>query len=142
MPDDRGLAPSSRAGAVRGWPDRGRPRTPRLAATQRAARREQRMPRGRRRRFAAHRHALGSAAHTPDAHRYGPLVERAPIGTLVNTHSDGDHWWANQEVAAAEIIATEAASAVMEDESPAEMKRFGALASALPPPRPLPVADP
>ena len=89
------------------------------------------MPRGRRRRFAAHRHALGSAAHTPDAHRYGPLVERAPIGTLVNTHSDGDHWWANQEVAAAEIIATEAASAVMEDESPAEMKRFGALAGAL-----------
>ena len=60
-----------------------------------------------------------------------PLVERAPIGTLVNTHFDGDHWWGNQEVPAAEIIATEAASAVMEDESPAQMKRFGALAGAL-----------
>jgi glyoxylase-like metal-dependent hydrolase (beta-lactamase superfamily II) len=60
-----------------------------------------------------------------------PLVERAPTGTLVNTHSDGDHWWGNQEVPGAEIIATEAAAAVMKDESPAEMKRFGALAGAL-----------
>jgi cyclase len=60
-----------------------------------------------------------------------PLIEEAPIETLVNTHSDGDHWWGNQEVRGAEIIATESASAVMEDESPAEMKRFGALASAL-----------
>jgi cyclase len=60
-----------------------------------------------------------------------PLTEKAPIETVVNTHSDGDHWWGNQEVAEAEIIATESASAVMEDESPAEMKRFGALAGAL-----------
>ena len=60
-----------------------------------------------------------------------PLIEKAPIQTLVNTHSDGDHWWGNQEVAGSEIIATEAARAVMEDESPAEMKRFGALARAL-----------
>jgi cyclase len=60
-----------------------------------------------------------------------PLIEKAPIETLVNTHSDGDHWWGNQEVPAAEIIATEAARAVMGSESPAEMKRFGALARAL-----------
>jgi cyclase len=60
-----------------------------------------------------------------------PLIQRAPIKTLVNTHSDGDHWWGNQEVSAAEIIATESASAVMEDESPAEMQRFRALAGAL-----------
>ena len=60
-----------------------------------------------------------------------PLIRAAPIETLVNTHSDGDHWWGNQEVIGAEIIATEAAAAVMEDESPAEMKRFGALAGAL-----------
>jgi glyoxylase-like metal-dependent hydrolase (beta-lactamase superfamily II) len=60
-----------------------------------------------------------------------PLIEKAPIETLVNTHSDGDHWWGNQEVAAAEIIATDAAAAVMGDQSPAEMKRFGALAEAL-----------
>ena len=60
-----------------------------------------------------------------------PLIAEAPIETLVNTHSDGDHWWGNQEVSAAEIVATEAAAAVMRDESPAEMKRFGWLASAL-----------
>jgi cyclase len=60
-----------------------------------------------------------------------PLVRAAPIETLVNTHSDGDHWWENQEVRGAEIIATEAAAAVMEDESPADMKRFGALAGAM-----------
>jgi cyclase len=60
-----------------------------------------------------------------------PLIAEAPIGTLVNTHSDGDHWWGNQEVAGAEIIATEAAAAVMEEESPAEMKRFGLLAGTL-----------
>ncbi|MGH2952575.1 MAG: MBL fold metallo-hydrolase [Solirubrobacterales bacterium] len=60
-----------------------------------------------------------------------PLTEKAPIETLVNTHSDGDHWWGNQEVPGVEIIATEAAAAVMGDGSPAEMKRFGALAGAL-----------
>jgi cyclase len=60
-----------------------------------------------------------------------PLIENAPIETLVNTHSDGDHWWGNQEVADGEIIATDAATAVMKDQSPAEMKRFGALAAAL-----------
>jgi cyclase len=60
-----------------------------------------------------------------------PLIEKAPIETLVNTHSDGDHWWGNQEVPVAEIISTEAAAAVMGGESPAEIKRFGALARAL-----------
>ena len=61
----------------------------------------------------------------------GPLTEPAPIRTLVNSHSDGDHWWGNQELQGAEIIATDAALAVMEHESPAEMKRFEALAGAL-----------
>jgi glyoxylase-like metal-dependent hydrolase (beta-lactamase superfamily II) len=37
----------------------------------------------------------------------------------------------NQEVPAAQIIATESARAVMEAQSPAEMKRFGSLARAL-----------
>ncbi|HEX6021340.1 MAG TPA: MBL fold metallo-hydrolase [Solirubrobacter sp.] len=60
-----------------------------------------------------------------------PLVANAPITTLVNTHSDGDHWWGNSEVAAAEIITTASAKAVMDTQSPAEMKRFGALARAL-----------
>ncbi|HEX8854682.1 MAG TPA: MBL fold metallo-hydrolase [Thermoleophilaceae bacterium] len=60
-----------------------------------------------------------------------PLIEKAPIETLVNTHSDGDHWWGNQEVQGAEIIATESATAVMEAQSPTEMKRFRALTGAL-----------
>jgi cyclase len=60
-----------------------------------------------------------------------PLIEQAPIEALVNTHSDGDHWWGNQEITGVEIIATESARAVMEAESPAEMKRFGALAGTL-----------
>lgn len=60
-----------------------------------------------------------------------PLTERAPIAALVNSHSDGDHWWGNQELAGAEIVATEAAAAVMAEQSPAEMRRFGALARAV-----------
>jgi cyclase len=60
-----------------------------------------------------------------------PLIANAPIETLVNTHSDGDHWWGNQEIGGAEIVATDAAAAVMEDQSPAEMKRFGLLANAM-----------
>jgi cyclase len=60
-----------------------------------------------------------------------PLVERAPIATLVNSHSDGDHWWGNQELAGAGIVATEAAAAVMAEQSPAEMRRFGALTRAV-----------
>lgn len=60
-----------------------------------------------------------------------PLTGKAPIETLVNTHSDGDHWWGNQELAGVEIVATDAAAAVMRTQSPREMKRFGALARAL-----------
>jgi cyclase len=60
-----------------------------------------------------------------------PLIAQAPIETLVNTHSDGDHWWGNQEVAGAEILVTEAAAEVMAKQSPGEMKRFGLLARAL-----------
>jgi cyclase len=60
-----------------------------------------------------------------------PLTEQAPVATLVNSHSDGDHWWGNQEVAGAEIVATEAAAAVMAEQSPAEMRRFGALSRAV-----------
>ena len=62
---------------------------------------------------------------------FAPLVEKAPIATVVNTHSDGDHWWGNQEIEGAEIIATDAAAAVMREQSPAEMRRFGALAAVL-----------
>lgn len=60
-----------------------------------------------------------------------PLVERAPIATVVNTHSDGDHWWGNQLVAGSEIVATEAAARVMAGQSPDEMQRFGRVGAAL-----------
>jgi cyclase len=60
-----------------------------------------------------------------------PLTTEAPIKTLVNSHSDGDHWWGNPEVLGAEIVATEAAVAVMSEQSPGEMKRFGRLAVGL-----------
>jgi cyclase len=60
-----------------------------------------------------------------------PLLRTAPIATVVNTHSDGDHWWGNQLVAHAEIVATEAAAAVMAHQSPSEMRRFGAVGAAL-----------
>jgi glyoxylase-like metal-dependent hydrolase (beta-lactamase superfamily II) len=60
-----------------------------------------------------------------------PLTADAPIATLVNTHSDGDHWWGNQELEGRQIIATDAAAAVMATQSPGEMKRFGALARIL-----------
>jgi cyclase len=60
-----------------------------------------------------------------------PLAADAPIERVVNTHSDGDHWWGNSELPDAEIIATEAAAAVMSEQSPAEMQRFGALAGGL-----------
>ncbi len=59
-----------------------------------------------------------------------PLTADAPIQTLVNSHSDGDHWWGNSLVAA-EATATDAAAAVMARQSPAEMKRFRALAAVL-----------
>lgn len=60
-----------------------------------------------------------------------PLLEGAPIATVVNSHSDGDHWWGNQLVAGAEIVATQAAAEIMDRQSPAEMQRFGRLAAAL-----------
>lgn len=42
------------------------------------------------------------------------LTGRAPIRTVVNTHANGDHWWGNQLVADAEIIASRACRAEMD----------------------------
>jgi len=48
-----------------------------------------------------------------------PITDRFPIATLVNTHSDGDHFFGNELVAArgVEIIASAAAAELMTQES-------------------------
>lgn len=51
-------------------------------------------------------------------------LKTAPIRTVVNTHSDGDHWWGNQLTQAREIIATERAARVMAHEGPELMKKL------------------
>ena len=57
----------------------------------------------------------------------------APITQLVNTHSDGDHWWGNQLLPDARRITSRASAAVMEREAgaPAEFERFRRLAATL-----------
>ena len=44
-----------------------------------------------------------------------PVTGGAPIGTLVNTHANGDHCFGNQLLEGAEIIATEACAEEFED---------------------------
>ena len=48
----------------------------------------------------------------------------ARIGTLVNTHQNGDHWFGNALVENAEIIATERAAAAMAHELPSLLDGF------------------
>ncbi len=56
---------------------------------------------------------------------FRPMLKSAPIGQVVNTHSDGDHWFGNSATGAAEIIATKTASRRMTRHSPREMKALG-----------------
>lgn len=48
----------------------------------------------------------------------------SPITTLVNTHGDGDHWYGNALLGGAEIIASEAAKAQMQEEPPSMLTRM------------------
>jgi glyoxylase-like metal-dependent hydrolase (beta-lactamase superfamily II) len=62
-----------------------------------------------------------------------PATAAAAITHLVNTHSDGDHWWGNQLLPAATRITSRASAAVMEHEggAPARFERLRQLATTL-----------
>jgi cyclase len=61
-----------------------------------------------------------------------PLISSAPIRTVVNTHSDGDHWWGNARVPPdAEIVTSEASLEIMRRSDTAELVRFQRLGRAL-----------
>jgi cyclase len=55
-----------------------------------------------------------------------PVTAAAPIETVVNTHGNGDHWFGNQLVAHAEIVAARGSLADMRQVGPAEMRRLTA----------------
>lgn len=50
-----------------------------------------------------------------------PLTADAPISTVVNTHANGDHWFGNELVAGAEIVASKAAAAEMHQVGPKDL---------------------
>jgi glyoxylase-like metal-dependent hydrolase (beta-lactamase superfamily II) len=60
-----------------------------------------------------------------------PFVEDAPIDVVVNTHSDGDHFWGNQRLPGREIVATEACRAMMGHLAPRALSAYGGLGRAL-----------
>ncbi len=63
-----------------------------------------------------------------------PLMEDAPLKYVINTHSDGDHFWGNELVADAEIIASQACYDELLDIKPGSMALFntvGKLFSAI-----------
>lgn len=51
-----------------------------------------------------------------------PLTDTAPISTVVNTHGNGDHWFGNQLVAHAEIIAARGSLTDMRQAGPAQVR--------------------
>lgn len=65
-----------------------------------------------------------------------PLPDGTSIGTLVNTHADGDHTWGNAVVGASRIIATDAAAHAFEHENPARLNRLAQVATRT---KPLPL---
>ncbi len=59
---------------------------------------------------------------------FRPLLEEAPIGPVVNTHADGDHWFGNQLPEARQIIATRTAARRMRRHGPSEMRKLRTVA--------------
>lgn len=66
--------------------------------------------------------------HMLDA--FGFLTTRSPITTVVNTHGNGDHWFGNQLVESAEIIASRASLPDMRQVQPEDMTRLLAATTA------------
>jgi glyoxylase-like metal-dependent hydrolase (beta-lactamase superfamily II) len=60
-----------------------------------------------------------------------PLIQAAPIRTVINTHADGDHWWGNRLVGPAEIITTQASYDEMLTQRPGSLVLFGRAGSLL-----------
>jgi len=58
---------------------------------------------------------------------FEPQTKSAPIGKLVNTHADGDHWFGNELVDSAEIIATRSAARQMKQHGPGRIKQLRAV---------------
>lgn len=61
----------------------------------------------------------------------GPVLERAPLATAVNTHADGDHFWGNQLLGDIDTITSERARTEMEHHKPGSMLAFGRLGRVL-----------
>ena len=57
------------------------------------------------------------------------LTEDAPVTTVVNTHGNGDHWFGNELLPDAEILASEAAAAEMRLVGPDEVRSLFTLTS-------------
>src|SRR3954467_5661555 len=61
-----------------------------------------------------------------------PLLAAAPIRTLVNTHSDGAHWFGHARVPPdVEIVTSEASAQLMARADPNEVVRFKRLAGVV-----------
>ena len=63
------------------------------------------------------------------------IIAQSPVNTIVNTHSDGDHFWGNQLFPNRDIIATEACKSMMQHMQPKSLTSlgtFGSLMSKIP----------
>lgn len=70
-----------------------------------------------------------TAAMLDELRRATPAAAR--IGTVVNTHANGDHCWGNELVADAEIVASAACAAEMAELPPSRLAELVAAAPAL-----------
>jgi glyoxylase-like metal-dependent hydrolase (beta-lactamase superfamily II) len=64
----------------------------------------------------------------------GKITSKAPIRTVINTHSDGDHFWGNELLGDAEIITSQASLDDMTSTKPKSMillERIGKVMSAV-----------